>query len=127
MPHDALGGELKWTGQFAEAFAELRTALELNPLHQGAHSKLVYGMLMTDGPTPADILRAHQQWATQQTGAIVPLRKPRNQRVVTKRLRVGYISNNFRRQAVSLFVLPIPAASRSIRSRDFLLQRQCSA
>jgi len=105
--HDALGGELKWTGQLEAGLAELRRALELNPHHQTAHSKLVYGMLMQDGPTLAEILAAHVQWAKQQTGLIVPLRRPRNQAVPDRRLRVGYISNNFRSQAVSLFVLPI--------------------
>jgi protein O-GlcNAc transferase len=105
--HDALGGELKWAGQLEEGLAELRRALELNPHHAGAHSKIVYGMLMQDGPTPEEILAAHVQWGVQQTGSIVPLRRPRNTKLPDRRLRVGYISNNFRSQAVSLFVLPI--------------------
>ena len=105
--HDALGGELKWTGQLDAAIAQFRRALELDAHHRSAHSKLVYAMLMQDGPTPAEILAAHLQWGRQQTGSIVPLRYPRNQKVPGRRLRVAYISNNFRRQAVSSFVLPI--------------------
>jgi predicted O-linked N-acetylglucosamine transferase (SPINDLY family) len=105
--HDALGGELKWAGLLDEAMVDFHRALQLNPQHQAAHSKLVYAMLMQDGPTPEQILAAHVQWGRQQTSGIIPLRRPRNQRVVDRKLRVGYISNNFRSQAVSLFVLPI--------------------
>ena len=104
---DALAGELKWTGQFEEATLHLRRALELNPQHRSAHSKLVYSLLMQEGPTPVQILAEHVEWAKQQTGMIIPLRRPANQAVPDRTLRVGYISNNFRNQAVSLFMLPI--------------------
>ncbi len=105
--HEALGNELTWAGQAEAGMAELRRALELNPQHRAAHSKLIYTKLMQDGPTPAEILEAHVQWAKQQTGLIVPLRRPRNRPDPERKLRVGYISNNFRSQAVGLFVLPI--------------------
>jgi len=105
--HDALAGELKWTGQFEEATIHLHRALELNPQHRSAHSKLVYSLLMQEGPTPVEILAEHVRWGRQQTGTIVPLRRPANQAVPDRKLRVGYISNNFRNQAVSLFMLPI--------------------
>jgi predicted O-linked N-acetylglucosamine transferase (SPINDLY family) len=105
--HSALGGELKWAGQLEAAIAEFRIALQHNPRHHAAHSNIVYTMLSQDGPTPDEILAAHVEWARQQTGHITPMRRPRNQRLPDRKLRVGYISPNFRRQAVCAFVLPI--------------------
>jgi protein O-GlcNAc transferase len=105
--HSALGGELKWAGQVEEAIAEFKKTLELNPRHHAAHSNILYTMLSQDTVTPEQILAAHVEWARQQTGFITPLRRPRNQKLPDRRLRVGYISPNFRRQAVCAFVLPI--------------------
>jgi predicted O-linked N-acetylglucosamine transferase (SPINDLY family) len=105
--HDALGNELKWTGQLDAAIAEFRRALELDPKHHSAHSKLVYAMLIADGVPREQILAEHIAWGRQHTSSIVPLRAPRNLRLPDRRLRVGYISNNFRDQAVAAFVMPI--------------------
>ena len=105
--HDALGAELNWTGQFEEAAAEFRLALSFNPNHRSAHSKLIYAMLIQDGPTPENILAEHVEWGRRHTGSIAPLRRPRNQKSPDRRLRIGYMSPNFRRQAVSAFILPI--------------------
>lgn len=105
--HSALGGELKWAGDLDGAVAEFKEAMRINPLHHAAHSNLIYTMLCQDQPTPEQILTAHVQWGVQHTGSIVPLRRPRNQKLPNRRLRVGYISPNFRRQAVCAFVLPI--------------------
>ena len=105
--HDALAGELKWVGQLDAAMTECRRALELDARHHSAHSKLVYAMLMQDGFSPGQILAEHAEWGRRHTGSIVTLRAPRNMRLPDRRLRVGYISNNFRDQAVAAFVLPI--------------------
>jgi protein O-GlcNAc transferase len=105
--HEALGGELSWTGQFAEATVELRRAMAIDPRQKSAHSKLIYGLLMQDGFDPLDILKAHTEWGRLHADSVTPLRRPRNHPAPGRRLRVGYISNNFRRQAVSAFVLPI--------------------
>jgi protein O-GlcNAc transferase len=105
--HDALGGELQWAGQLDEAMAELRRALELDAINRSAHSKLVYTMLMSNRVTPEQILAEHVEWGRRQTRLITPLRKPRNMPDPNRKLRVGYISPNFRNQAVSSFVLPI--------------------
>jgi predicted O-linked N-acetylglucosamine transferase (SPINDLY family) len=110
--HDALGGELKWAGQLDAAMVSLRRALELCPTDHSAHSKLVYAMLMKDGIPADQILAEHRNWGIRHTGSIVPLRRPRNLPVPDRRLRIGYVSNNFRNQAVSSFILPI------IRSHD---------
>ena len=105
--HDALGGELQWTGQMPAAMEQFRLALQIDPTHQSAHSKLVYSMLMQDGFSPAEILAEHVEWSRRQTGTIIPLRRPRNMPDPNRRLRIGYVSPNFRSQAVSTFVLPI--------------------
>jgi protein O-GlcNAc transferase len=105
--HDALGNELKWTGQLDAAIAEFRRALELDSRHHSAHGKLVYAMLIKDGVPRERILAEHVEWGRLHTGSIMPLRASRNLRLPDRRLRVGYISNNFRDQAVAAFVMPI--------------------
>jgi protein O-GlcNAc transferase len=105
--HEALATELQYTGDLEPALMGFRRALELNPQQHSAHSKLVYALLTSDHNSPGQILAEHVQWAAQQTGSIVPIRRPRNQRSPDRRLRVGYISPNFRNQAVAAFVLPI--------------------
>jgi protein O-GlcNAc transferase len=105
--HDTLGGELKWAGDLHAAMAEFDQALKLDPQHRGAMSHRVYAMLMMDDVTPEQILAAHIGCGQQQMAGIVPLRRPRNQRTVDRRLRIGYVSHNFKRQAVTAFVLRI--------------------
>ncbi len=105
--HAALGNELRWTGELSRAIEEFRTALQLNPQHQAAHSNLVYTLLADDTLSPKQILDAHVEWDRQQTAGITPLRPAMNSRDPDRRLRIGYVSNNFRNQAVSSFVLPI--------------------
>ncbi len=105
--HEALGTELHYAALTEPALLEFHRAMELNPRQQSAHSKLLYAMLMHDRFTPEQILPEHAEWGRQHTGSIVPLRRPRNQRSPDRRLRIGYISPNFRNQAVAVFVLPI--------------------
>jgi predicted O-linked N-acetylglucosamine transferase (SPINDLY family) len=105
--HNGLGGELKWAGLFEPAMAEFRRALQLDPNHRAAHSQLVYSLLMQDGISGEEILEAHGEWGRRHADTVTPLRRPRNNKSAKRKLRVGYISNNFRRQAVSAFVLPI--------------------
>ncbi len=105
--HAALGNELRWTGDLQRAIEEFRTALKLDPQHQAAHSNLVYTLLADDSLSPKEILDAHVEWDRQQTVGITPLRQAMPVRDPDRRLRIGYVSNNFRNQAVSSFVLPI--------------------
>ncbi len=105
--HETLGAELHYAGDLEAALNEFRRALEIEPQNHSAHSKLVYALLTSDHHSPEQVLAEHKKWAQQQTGAIVPIRRPRNQRSVDRRLRIGYVSTNFRSQAVATFVLPI--------------------
>jgi protein O-GlcNAc transferase len=94
-------------GQQDDAIAAYRKAIELDPQNAIAHSMLLYMMLFHGGFSPEQLLAEHKQWAAQHTKDIIPLPPPTNDRTIDRRLRVGYISPNFRTQAVIFFILPI--------------------
>src|SRR5271170_3014282 len=105
--HKGLGSICYWCGRQDDAIAAFRRAIELDPANSAAHSMLLYTMLFHGGFSPPQLLSEHIQWAAQHTKNITPLPPPANDRKIDRRLRVGYVSLNFRNQAVVSFILPI--------------------
>lgn len=105
--HRWLGAALRWCGMHNDAIAALRKAVELEPTDHTAHSHLLYAMLFHGGFTPGQIYEAHTEWGRQHTAGLTPLPAPENDRSPDRRLRIGYVSPNFRNQAVFFFVQPI--------------------
>jgi len=102
-----LGSINYWCGRQADAIAAFRRAIELDRSNSAAHSMLLYTMLFHGGFSPEQLLHEHIQWAAQHTKNIIPLPPPANDRKIDRRLRVGYVSPNFRTQAVVSFILPV--------------------
>jgi predicted O-linked N-acetylglucosamine transferase (SPINDLY family) len=105
--HRWLGAAQRWCGMLDEAVRSFRRAIGIDPADHVAHSHLLYTMLFHGGFTPEQIYAEHVKWGQRHTGSIQPLPPPTNDRATDRRLRVGYISPNFRNQAVLFFVLPI--------------------
>jgi protein O-GlcNAc transferase len=105
--HRGVGAVLYTAGRVDESIAAFSRALAEDPTNAAAHSMLLY-MQLFQGTTPPEQIRAnHAAWAAAHTGSIQPLPAPANDRSPNRRLRVGYVSPNFRNQAVARFVLPI--------------------
>jgi predicted O-linked N-acetylglucosamine transferase (SPINDLY family) len=111
MPYRVLGTMLRWCGRLDEAIGEFKRAMFLDPRDHIAHSGLLYAMLFHDDTggryAPQRIFEEHVAWGKRHTAGITPLPPPANDPSPDRRLRVGYISPNFRNQAVLFFVLPI--------------------
>jgi protein O-GlcNAc transferase len=111
MPYRVLGTMLRWCGRLDEAIAEFKRAMFLDPRDHIAHSGLLYAMLFHDDTegryTPQRIFEEHVAWGKRHTAGITPLPPANNDPSPDRRLRIGYISPNFRNQAVLFFVLPI--------------------
>lgn len=132
-----LGNALQKTGRIEEAETCHRRALALKPDFAGAHSNLLLCLHYRHGNDPHLIHRAHSAWAEQHAHPFYPERSPQTGNGRTEqRLRIGYISPDFRCHSVAYFIEPILAAHNRDRYRlycysdvmntDEVTQRICS-
>lgn len=106
--HSLLGTILKNLGLVDEGLASFRRALEVDPSHHVAHSNLLHAMLFQPERDADAILREAVRWRECHTG-------PRSSEVARhpndpdpeRRLRIGYVSADFRNHAVVLFLIPL--------------------
>jgi predicted O-linked N-acetylglucosamine transferase (SPINDLY family) len=107
-PWAALGKTLLAQGRLAEGKAYLLAALEAEPTNAAAHGSYLGALLYDPGSEPGFLYAEHRGWAEQHFPAPPPV--PAEQarpREPGGRLRVGYVSADFRRHAVAWFVEPI--------------------
>jgi protein O-GlcNAc transferase len=106
-----LAGTWKDQGLLAEALAGYRRVVQLQPHNAAAHSDLVYALYFSPDNDGRAICAAHREWDARH-GA--PRRRcitaHTNDPAPERRLRVGYVSPDFRQHAQALFTLPLFAA-----------------
>ena len=107
LAHSNLGLALQDQGRIDEAIIAYRRAINIDPMLVGVHSNLLL-CLNRDENLPADRLFAeHRRWGEQfgrqapQPAAYV------NDRKAERRLRIGYVSPDFRLHSVAYFVEPL--------------------
>ena len=106
--HSNLGNALKDLGQVREAILAFRRALRLNPDLAAAHSNLIFA-LDYDVATPwAEAIEERRRWNERFAVPLAPS-EPAHGNVPDpeRRLRVGYVSADFRRHSASLVILPV--------------------
>ncbi|MGD0461131.1 MAG: tetratricopeptide repeat protein [Tepidisphaeraceae bacterium] len=104
-----LGTLFRKTGQAEEAIAWFDRAIALQPRHAMAHSNRLYSMYFHpnyDGPR---ILHEHRLWNEQMAQPLTRFAPHENDRSPRRRLRVGYISPNFREHSEAFFIVPLLA------------------
>ncbi len=104
--HFFLGNALRDSAELGEALACYRRANELAPTDPKSGSNLVYTMSFQAGVTARDILAEASAWAARHAPprAAGPHTNDRNPE---RRLRIGYVSPDFRDHCQSLFTLPL--------------------
>ncbi|MCC6206835.1 MAG: tetratricopeptide repeat protein, partial [Gammaproteobacteria bacterium] len=103
--HANLGTTLTYLGRTDAAMRSFEQALALNPDSDGAHSARLYSMLYLAETTPAALLAAHREFAARCEAPLKSLwRAHTNARDPERRLRIGYVSADFRRHSVASFI-----------------------
>jgi predicted O-linked N-acetylglucosamine transferase (SPINDLY family) len=96
--HCSLASALQEQGRFDEARAAHRQALK------AGSSRVLFGMNYDDSYTPEDVLHAHQRWGKRYAVAS-PIYG--NTREENRRLKIGYVSPDFRAHSVAFFLEPL--------------------
>ena len=105
--HNNLGSMLVQAGRTEEAAAYFRKALEIDPSLNAAHVNLIFVMLFLENARPEDVYAEHVAWAKIHADPLLALAKPHgNSRDPERRLRIGYLSADFRQHALTYFIEP---------------------
>jgi len=105
--HDNLGNVLKDAGELDEAIACYRRSLAIDPYNAATHSNLAYALSFQSlGPEP--ILAECREWNRRHAQILerMPI-DPDRDFTPGRRLKVGYVSADFRDHCQSLFTLPL--------------------
>jgi predicted O-linked N-acetylglucosamine transferase (SPINDLY family) len=106
--HGNLASVLKNLGQFDKALASFQEAIRLKPDDDISHSGLIFTLNYLPNIAPKDILTAHIAWAKRHADPLKP-KSPLHANVPEpdRRLRIGYVSADFRRHPIGQFILPL--------------------
>ena len=106
--HNNLGGAFRDQGKLDEALVCYRRALELKPDFAWVHSNLVYTLIFCPGYDAWTVYEEHRRWNQYHAAPLVKfIQHHRNDRSPDRRLRVGYVSPDFRSGTLGVFLLPL--------------------
>lgn len=104
------GNLLKDVARHDESLGCFEAALALEPENQLAHSNLLYGLYFHPGYDTASIAQHVQNWNERFARPLHESSEPLNNDAnPDRRLRVGYVSPDFREHAESFFTVPLLA------------------
>ncbi len=110
-----LGLNQLWRGYVSSAIEELAGACYLNATHLSAHDSFIMALHNSDQVSAEDIIDAIRQWAASFSARHpAAARTPPADLNPSRKLRVGFISGDFRMHSVAHFFEPIASA----RSRE---------
>lgn len=104
--HANLANAMLRRGEVSEAIRLFRVALELDP-HNDQAARLLLMAVLYHPMNPERLYREHVAFAKVFSVASPALFKNKPDRTNTKKLRIGYVSSDFRRHPVALNMQPI--------------------
>lgn len=107
--HDNLGCVLCDQGLYGEAIASHRRALQITPNEVAVHSNLLLTMQYLPEPDAGEIYAEHCNWAKIHAAALDEAQGYANSAEPNRRLRIGYVSSDFRAHSVAFFFEPLLA------------------
>jgi predicted O-linked N-acetylglucosamine transferase (SPINDLY family) len=103
-----LSGHLTSVGRLDESVACSRRALEIEPNSTRAHDNLLFTLLFHPLTTPQSLLKECRRWNDVHAEPLKKLIQPlTNDRTSDRRLRIGYVSPNFRAHPIGRFMVPL--------------------
>ena len=104
---DNLGSVLKDAGQLDEAIACYRQSLAIDPASAQTHSNLIFSLAFSHRD-PRSVLDQCQRWGQMHADPLrSEIRVHDVDRSPGRRLRIGYVSPDFRDHCQSLFTIPL--------------------
>ncbi|MDE3245155.1 MAG: hypothetical protein KGN80_03635 [Acidobacteriota bacterium] len=94
-------------GRIPDTAPLLKRVLELAPGHSGAVSGLLATRLYDPTWTPEELSRFHRDWCASLEARVRPLPPARPERNLHRRLRVAYLSSDFRQHSCADFIEPL--------------------
>lgn len=106
--HNNLGNALKEKGELDDAIAAYGRAISLRPAYYEAHSNLLFTRHFHPDYEAHPLQEERRRWNLLFTEPLRRFLKPHlNDRGIQRRLRIGYVSGDFRDHVVGRNILPI--------------------
>ncbi len=106
--HLNLGAALKDQAKLDEALACFRRALELKPDYAEAHSNLLYTLIFCPSYDAQALFQEHRRWNQYHAEPLATFIQPHlNDRSPDRRLKIGYVSPDFRGHCEAFFTVPL--------------------
>jgi predicted O-linked N-acetylglucosamine transferase (SPINDLY family) len=105
-----LGVALQYQGKLDAAAAAYRKAIGVKPEHSTTLSNLLFCLNYAENVSNAELFAAHREWEERHGRAAVRFASHANERDPQRRLRIGYVSPDFRVHSVAYFLEPLLAA-----------------
>jgi predicted O-linked N-acetylglucosamine transferase (SPINDLY family) len=107
VTHNNLGNVLKDQGRLDDGIDCYRRALACDPSNVVAHSNLAYALTF-QAEQPQPLLDECRRWSAQHEAPYRDTHEPHsNDATASRRLRIGYVSPDFREHCQTLFTLPL--------------------
>jgi protein O-GlcNAc transferase len=103
---NGLGLALLRLGRVDQAISTFRRALQITPNDAGIHSALLFSLLHVPGITSENLFSEHREWARRHA-SLAHSAKHSNSPDPERRLRIGYVSGDFRNHSVGYFIEPV--------------------
>jgi predicted O-linked N-acetylglucosamine transferase (SPINDLY family) len=108
VAYNNLGNALKDAGRLDEAIAAYRQAIAIDPQASWIESNLLYTLHFHPAYGPREIAGEHRPWNHRQAEPLRSEIRPHpNDRLPSRRIRIGYVSPDLRRHAVGHLLLPV--------------------
>lgn len=110
LAHNNLGNALTGQGRIERALVHYERALVFKPDFAEAHSNMLLALNYASDHDPVGVRDAHLDYAAQREAPLAGSRlTPADDRTSNRRLRIGYLSSDFRRHSVAYFIEPVLA------------------